>query len=80
MRSKRETKCSRFNCEDSKHFSLEERRDVLLLEQGKRSVCRSCGDSSEDSGNIDLTNQEGLRDNSINAEPKLCVSDEDVFI
>ena len=49
-----ETKCSRFNCEESKHFSLEERTGDLLLEQGSRSVCRSCGDSSEISGNIDF--------------------------
>jgi hypothetical protein len=53
LRSKRETKCSWFNCEDSKHYSLEERTDVLLLKHGKRSDRRSFGDGSENSANLD---------------------------
>ena len=50
----RENKCSRFNYEDSKHFSLEERMGDLLLEQGRRTTCRAFGDNSGNSGNIDF--------------------------
>ena len=32
------------DCEDSEHFSVEGRTRDWLLEEGKISVCRSCGE------------------------------------
>ena len=39
------------DCKDSGHFSSEGRtRDYWLVEQGRRPVCRSCGEGRRDTG------------------------------
>ena len=43
-RLKKERETVEADCEDSGHFSIEGRTREWLLEQGRRSVCRSCGE------------------------------------
>jgi hypothetical protein len=82
VRFKREFNSSWSNAEDSGHFSLEGQRGNLLLEKGRETFCRSCGNKSDKSVKIDfksssntqVTAQEGLLDDSVKyrAEAENC--------
>ena len=56
------------DCEDSGHFSVEGRTREWLLEQGRKSVCRSCGEGRTYNKRESSCDTQGFRQEEIDRE------------